>query len=657
MKLPKVNFYWGIKPIAGGKWKLGLFSFYDARATSASRLRDWRLVLSLRGMLLWLVALAFAAYFAGAGGLWWWLHRRPYNEVTYADLVLPSRWPELQHKRGQAQIKAGLADFKNYKWREGEMKLRVGLSRSPADASARLELARFYVAINQRSQAKALLNDGLNHGFPGMPYIKNICALAAEGENYDWSIQVCDKALAQMAADRERTAERRDVTLQKMAVLMAANRPDDVLKIVDTQGDKAGPMFDEFRVLALIKAGRAAAAVASLEAWRKRSGATPQVMRLQVRAFREVGRLANMEQAVEELRVCTPASPQPYIYGIIQYLLAGRWLKAYVCVDDFLLRFGSNPGNLLALAEPLVEIDDRVVLEQLIDHARQHGFNTEPLQGALLKVLVDKGEWLQARVLLSEIRSQSKADTRERIFWYELVDRLSNAALDPGEGTQSSLIDFVRGKKLPFKIHRLIITHLRAAGRPATARALISFVEGDYPETAALKTWRDELDKELAVLAAASPKEVVSPAVTVADASAVELPAAREVPPADVFFSRLADAVKANDFEGALKQILATRNARPEWLVKREADIEIEEIRINGRVGDLPAQHVATRFYLNGDAKRSLKAAELARELYAAGCKEPAILLARDLLRKTPDYPPAKRMLAEWEPKPVSSKP
>lgn len=607
-------------------------------------------------MLLWLVALTFAAYFAGAGGLWWWLHRRPYNEVMYADLVLPSRWPGLQHKRGQAQIKAGLADFKNLKWREGEMKLRVGLLRSPENANARLELSRFYLAINQRSQAKALLNEGLKYGFPGLPYIKNICALAAEEENYDWSIQVCDKALAQLAADRERTEERRDVTLQKMTVLMAADRPDDVLKIVGAQGDKAGSIFDEFRVLALVKAGRPAAAVASLEAWRERSGAMPQVMRLQVRAFREAGRMADMEQALEELRACTPASPQPYIYGIVQYQLAGRWRKACAWVDDFLLRFGSNPDNLLTLAEPLVEIDDRMVLEQLIDHARLHGFNGEPLQVALLKVLVDKGEWLKARELLSEIRSQFKTATPERTSWYELMDRLSNAALDPGEGTQSSLIDFVRGKKLPFKIHRLIITQLRAAGRPATARALISFAEGDYPETGVLKTWRDELDKERAVPAVVPPQDVVSPAMTPAGVSAVEL-SSREVPAADVFFRRLNGAVKANDFEGALKQILVIREVRPEWLVTHEAAIEIEEIRINGRVGDLPAQHVATRFYLNGDAKRSLKAAELARELYAAGCKEAAILLAKDLLRKTPDYPPAKRILAEWEPKPVVAKP
>jgi hypothetical protein len=607
-------------------------------------------------MLLWLVGLAVVAYFAGAGALCWWFHRRPYTEITYADLVLPTRWPELQHKRGQAQIKAGLADFKNQKWREGEMKLRVGLWRSPDDTNARIELSRFYVAINQRNQAKAVLNDGLNYGFPGLTYIKQICALAADGEDYDWSIQVCDKALAQLAADRERTKEFRDVTLQKLTVLMAANRPDDVLKIVDVQRETGGPMFDEFRVLALLKAGRAADAVASLEAWRKRSGSTPQVIRLQVRAFREAGRLADMEQAVEALRVYSPAVPQPYVYGIIQYLMAGRWLKAYVCVDDFLLRFGSNPANLMALAEPLVEIDDKSVLEQLIDHARQHGFSHEPLQSALLKVLVDKSEWRQARELLAEIRSESKANSPEKAFWYELVDRLSNAALDPGEGTQSSLIDFVRGKKLPLKFDRLIITHLRLAGRPATARALVTFFQGIYPENAALKTWCDELDKELAALAVPA-TEVVSPAVTVAAAPAVAIPPAREVSAEDVFFRHLTEAVKVNDFEGALKQILVIRDARPEWLTEREADIEFEEIRINGRVGDLPAQHVATRFYLTGDAKRSLKAADLARELYAAGCKEAAILLARDLLKKTPDYPPAKRMLAEWQPKPVSVKP
>ena len=659
MTLPKVKFSWRTSEISGGTWRGGLFCFYDARAASASRLRAWRLVISVRGLLLWLTALAVVAYFSGAGVLWAWLHRRPYNRVTYADLVLPANWPQLQHKRGQAQIDAGLADFKDHKWREGEMKLRVGINRSPDNPAARIELARFYLAISQRSQAKTLLTDGFDYGYPGSDYLRQVCAVAADGEDYDWWIHTCDTVLVQLAASPARIVERREALLQKMSALMAANRPADVIKLVDAEGDKGGPLMDELKVLALIKDGRPADAVSFLDAWRKRSGSSPQVVRLQVRAFREAGRLADMEKALEELRAYSPAVPQPYIYGIIQQSLAGRWMKAEVGVDDFLLRFGSDSRTLFALAEPLGEIGDQRVLERLVAHARQQGFNPEPFQNTLLKMFVDKGDWVQASGLLADIRSKTKTSSPDKEFWYELVSRLINAAVDPGDGTQSSLTDFVRAKRIPLKMDRELIRSLRLAGRPATARVLITYAQGNYPENDTLKTWRDELDKELAV-AAEPPPGVVLPKVDVVAATVAAVdapPPVREEVSEDVFLKQLAEAEKAGDFQDALSQIQAMRATRPTWLVVREADIEIEEIRLNGRVGDLPALHLAASFYINGDSKHSLKTAGLARELYAAGCKEAAILLAKDLLKKVPNYPHAKRMLAEWEPKPAPSQP
>jgi len=102
----------------------------------------------------------------------------------------------------------------------------------------------------------------------------------------------------------------------------------------------------------------------------------------------------------------------------------------------------------------------------------------------------------------------------------------------------------------------------------------------------------------------------------------------------DDFFKELTALEQSGNFAGALKQIQAMRESRPEWLAASESEVEVAEIRLNGRLEDLPALHLAASLYINGDGKRSLKAAELARELYAAGSKEAAILLAKDLLRK-----------------------
>ncbi len=657
MTLPKTKVVWRTPVIEGAKWRLGLFCLYDARVGSAGRKRAWRMAISLRGVLAWLAGLAVAAYFMAAGVLWLWLGQRPYNYVTYSDLILPTHWSQLHEKRGQSQIEEGLEDFKNHNWSGGEMKLRIGLAKAPGNTKACLELARFYLAINQRGRAKAVLNAGLASGYPGAIYIRQMCAAAADGEDYDWWIATCDTALAQLTSQSAKATDRKEVFLQKLAALMAAGRTEEVIRVVDAQGDNRRAAFDEFKVLALLKAGRAGEAVAFLDGWRARSGVGPQVVRLQVRAFREAGRLADMEAALAELRGYGPTTTQPYIYGIIQYLLAGQRVEADRGVEDFLLRFGGSLTDIMPLAEPLAEIDDRPVLERLVAYARQQGFEPELFQRALIKVMIDKGDYREAKALIVEVRSSPKPPGPALDFWYEIMERLANASLDPAAGAQSFLTDYIGARRLPLKMTKDIITTLRHAGRPATARVVITFAQGVYPENDTLKIWRDELDKELAPIVETKPAVVAfkPSAKPVAPGVPAAAPAVRELLREDAFFKQLAEAKKAGDFAGALKQIQNLREAAPDWLGAREDEIEREEIRLNGRLGDLPSLRLAASLYVNGDAKHSLKAAELARELHAEGFKDAAIFLAKEILRKVPDYPMAKRLLAEWEPKPAAA--
>ena len=58
------------------------------------------------------MGLVVVGYFSGAFVLWALLEWRPYNFVSYADLVLPTRWSGVEKLRGQAQIAEGLEHFK-----------------------------------------------------------------------------------------------------------------------------------------------------------------------------------------------------------------------------------------------------------------------------------------------------------------------------------------------------------------------------------------------------------------------------------------------------------------------------------------------------------------------------------------------------------------
>ena len=115
MAFPKIKLCWNGSRVEAD-WHLGLFGFYT-RGTHGSRLRG--IVITLRGVLAWLAGLAFVAYFTGALALWLWLDRRPYNYVTYADLIFPTRWSEIEKLRGKAMIDEGMDDINARKWEIG----------------------------------------------------------------------------------------------------------------------------------------------------------------------------------------------------------------------------------------------------------------------------------------------------------------------------------------------------------------------------------------------------------------------------------------------------------------------------------------------------------------------------------------------------------
>ena len=652
MALPQLKLTWGTSRIVKAKWRAGLFVLHDRHPGSASRVRGYDLLISLKGLLTWMVGLAVVAYFTGAGVLWVWLDRRPYNFVAYTDLVLPSHWSQVKKLRGQAYIAEGMDDLRKRKWREGAMKLQIGVNRYPEATKARIELANFYVAANQRKQAKQLLNGGFEFGYPGRAYVRHVCTLAADSEDYGWWIYACNTALAQLSYTLGRTEEYQEIMQQKLGALMAAGRTQEVLRLVDSDKNNTVSLFKEFKVLALLKEGRAKEAVEFLGNWREIAGLDPQVVRLQVRAFREAGQYDDMDQAIGQMRALDPVDPRPYIYGITQRYLAGRRADADESIEQFLLRFGGSPEAMATLVAPLAEISALPPIERLIEHARQQGFGLEPYRLARIKILLDKSDWAGALEDLNSLKDSWKTTDLATTLWIELMGRLIRAVIDPSEGLQSRLIDFVAKRQLSLKTDREFVGILRRAGRPATARMLIVYAQTVYPENSTLKGWRAELDTELAAAeVAAQTKKMIDFPVRVLVPTVVPQPSVvREELSEDMFFKRLVEFNQSKNFEAALRQILDLRMAKPSWFRGREDDVQYEEIRFNGRLGDMLALRLVANEYINGSRDHAARVIVLARDLYANNCKDAAVLLTKELLRKMPTYPPAKRLLAEWVP-------
>ena len=644
MPVPKLKLCWNGTRVEAD-WHLGLFGFY-ARGGAGGRLRG--VVVSGRGLLAWLAALAVVAYFTGAAALWFWLERRPYNQVTYADLVLPSRWSRVQGLRGQALVSEGLDDIQAHRWGAGLQKLRAGIARHPAETRGRLVLADLFVAMKARRQAVEVYDGGLAFGYPGCDYIEAMLKAAAQGEDYAWSLRTCDRALALVEGGAARAEERRWLVRQKLAVLLAAGRADEALALAVSEGETGSPAISEFRVIALLKEGKPAEAMAFLADWTARNGnrPDPQVLRLQVRAFREAGDFAGMERALESLRALSPTDPRPYAYGIVQRVMAGRREDAARAMDAFLLRFGSTPQFLHLLAVPLAEIAARPLLETLAAYARQQGFPPEVFNRCRLQALIARAEWRDAAALAAEAQAGGLKNETESA-WYGLMNAQIQAALDPSEGVQSNLVSLVRQHPFTLGIYKELIANLRRAGRPATAREVVTFAQGVYPQNAVIEAARTELDAELAA-AAAAVEVPLRPATTAS--SPVESVPAREEWTETAFFTRMDEMAKTGDYEGALRHIHEVRRSKPVWLDGREAELARAEVRFDGRAGDRLALRASARRYITGDRLRSAQMIEIARDLHAAGCKEEAQLLLNELLAKVPDYAVAKGLLAQWAP-------
>ncbi len=642
MRLPHLTLVWSPRRLSAG-WRLGLWGEYRRSGGG-----PWALAVSVRGALLWGGALGLAVFLLAAGALLQFrLNALPFNSITYADLVLPWRWPQLSARRGQDHIAAGLEFLRQKKGREAKNYLEAGLRRYPQSTKARLVLASFALAQNDRAKAETLLRDGLSYGWPGRDYVAQLFALAAQGENYPLLIAAAETALAQLK-DRPLLAEdRRWVVRQKLSALIAAGRADEAARVAVAEGESQGPVMREFHALALLKAGPPAAAVDFLTAWRAAARAPEEVAqtrRLLVRALREAGRPDEMNRVLEELRDADPARPEPYIYGTVQRLLANRREDAEKSYNAFLLRFGSKLASLVQLAEPLGEIGEEPLLTRLLAVSRDQRLPLLSLQRALAVAQMKNGHWADTRATLAAIRPALPPDDATGAFWLEWMSLTAAAAASPAQDTQEALANFARPHPYPLHLRLYLDTLdvLRRAGRAETAAQVFAFARGAYPASPSLG---DQADAVAAGLARAR-----DDAARLAVASLPTLPAV--VAPEVDFFRALGDPLTNPDPAAALAQIRAARSARPApaWLATRDEELRRAEVALAARLSDAPALAATAGLWLTGDASRLNAAVALARQLHDAGFAAEAGQLLDAVLRKSPSFPSAARLLAEWRP-------
>lgn len=636
--LSRIKLQWATARTTPGAWYLGLVGVYQRRNG-----RGYGLALSLRGVMLWGLVAAVLGYFGGAGYYWWKQEQRPYNYVSYADVLLyplsVEKRREVRELQGKAMIAAGFADLEAQQWNRGLMHLRLGLDRYPRDLNARLKVAQLFLAYRVRARAQETLMQGLELGWPGRAYLQAAIELAAEGEDTELVMEICDRALALHDPASHSATDRRWLAEQRIRALLSDKRAEEALAYAESESGtiEEGLLF-ELRLVSLLEAGRADEAVTVAEERRKLRGDDSSTLRLLARAYREAGRPEDMVRVLATIRAEAPADPRPYVFGFVQQLLAGREAEGRALIEDFIFRFGGTEANYLLAAQPLAEIGRGAEIELLLAAAAERGIRDPRLLASRLEVLIMERRWAEATRQISDIRAMLPADDAGRAGLLDLFQYLVAAASDPADGAQSSLTDYVRARQLPMSAYRRCVEVLRAAGRLETARRIVGFAEGVYPGNRYLAGSRSSLDADIEARRAAEAASRPAPVPMAGLASA------------EAFLAKLDRVAAEEGAPAALALFRELRRARPEWAADKEELLARRELELHAQGDDITALQGAVRRYLSADRERVEVVTVLATSLFEKQRVEKARLLLNEILRRVPGEPGAAGLLVRWFP-------
>jgi hypothetical protein len=91
---------------------------------------------------------------------------------------------------------------------------------------------------------------------------------------------------------------------------------------------------------------------------------------------------------------------------------------------------------------------------------------------------------------------------------------------------------------------------------------------------------------------------------------------------------------------------------KPAWLEKRDGEIRRALMQVSQARGEARELVAAAKLYLNGDNDRSQHVLDFGRAAFAQGDRETALALGKEVIRRTPEYAPAQRLLREWQARP-----
>ena len=149
------------------------------------RLGAW---LMISGVGLWLLLTLGAWLFVK--------YRRDFPTVKYADLLWPGRWPQYRVSQGNFYISQSKSLLRQGEYSLALHKLRVGVSKAPANAQGRTLLAHVYLAHRRPDLARNVLLDGLAYLSDDPVYLQATLTFLLEFQEDTQLLEITSRLLA-----------------------------------------------------------------------------------------------------------------------------------------------------------------------------------------------------------------------------------------------------------------------------------------------------------------------------------------------------------------------------------------------------------------------------------------------------------------------------
>jgi cellulose synthase operon protein C len=649
----RIKFTWGTSANTKARWSLGLFAVHR-RSTGGvpdftylsrrvQKLYQKKTVfISMRGLLIWCVAVAVVGYFAVALVLQQIQSRHPHNQVTYADLVFPWRWSGLDALRGHAFLLQAKDEFEAGKFMSGFKLLRLGLAKDPQDSQARLDLSQLFILLRLRAQSDKVLMQAFDYSWPGVEFLSAAHTRLMDGDNTELVATFLGKARDALLHYGGAAGDERIIDEYTVANWIDADQPERTTALVQRLYPEGTDARSRLDIIIAMKEGENERVRELTDDWCERNPRSEFVLAYTAGIYRKLGDFDAMQASVDRLRALNPAHASHATFNVVQNLLAGRDVLAEAAMEDWFFRFGADERAMRELARDVSATGRDDALARIEAVVRDHGFDPRAVLMGRLFVQIKSREWDQATATCKRIEDIASHMPEGDRLAFDIMTTLVHACVDAGGGAQSVFIEAFLRSPGSLEFDRMLVDALIASERIDTASELLTLVEGAYPESSYVAEVSSRV-KELRRIQF----EVKEASRPVAKESSV-----RTFVNSPSYMTALTLLEEKGDPDGALQLIRGIRQTAPKWLGEIDDTLFHHELDLAVKTGDLTLLHLTTKNYLRSSHSKRLETLmNRAKAWRLQGLNTEPMMVVREILRNQSDYQPALEALESWEPK------